>query len=122
MKIPFDFGASLKELRKQKGYTQKRLAEVLNVSETTISKYESNIAAPPFDTVRAIAAWFNVSIDELAGNEPPLTLSLHGLNDNQAEIVKALVALYNEKNNAPTNIPERTQYELLGRIVESIVI
>ncbi len=121
MKTPFDFGALLRELRKKRGYTQKRLAEVLNVSETTISKYESNTAVPPFETVRAIATWFNVPIDYLAGNELPLAVSLHGLSEAQTEIVKTLVAFYNEKNCSITNTSEDERYKLLGKIVASLV-
>ena len=120
MKAPFDFGASLRELRKQKGYTQKRLAEVLNLSETTISKYESNTAVPPFETVMAIAAWFNVSIDTLAGNTPPSTVSLYGLTDKQAEIVRELVRAYGEKNGSISGKLSAKDYELVGRIVESL--
>lgn len=122
MKPPFDFGAVLRDLRKQKGYTQKRLSEVLNVSETTISKYESNTAVPPFETVRAIAAWFNVSLDSLSGNEPPSTISLYGLNESQIAIIKELVKLYNEKNGSTANMFSSKQYELLGRIVESLLL
>lgn len=121
MSTPYDFGAVLRDLRKQKGYTQKRLAEVLNVSETTISKYESNTAVPPFETVRAIAAWFNVSIDSLAGNEEPHKVSLYGLTDVQIAIVKELVQQYNKKNSAVANGLTNKQYELLGRIIESIM-
>ena len=119
MNTPFDFGAILRDLRKQRGYTQKRLAEVLNVSETMISKYESNTAVPPFETVRTIAAWFNVSIDSLAGNERPHMLTLSGLTDGQIEIIRELVKLYNEKNNLTANMLTNRQYELLGRILES---
>lgn len=121
MNTPFDFGAALRDLRKQKGYTQKRLAEVLNVSETTISKYESNTAVPPFDTVQAIAAWFNVSLDSLAGRENPHTVPLYGLTDSQAAIIKDLVKLFNEKNISAGKTLSKEQYELLGRIVESLI-
>ena len=121
MEKPFDFGAVLKDLRKQKGYTQKRLAEVLNVSETTISKYESNTAVPPFETVRAIAAWFNISVDSLAGNEVPHTISLYGLSEIQIDIVKELVKIYSNKNNLTGTGLSSKEYELLGRIMESFV-
>lgn len=121
MEEPFDFGAVLKNLRKQRGYTQKRLAEVLNLSETTISKYESNTAVPPFETVRTIAAWFNVPMDMLAGNEPPRTISLQGLTDGQSAIVEELVKSYGEKNSSTGNKLPGQRYELIGKIVESLV-
>ena len=119
MQKPFDFGATLKNLRKQRGYTQKRLAAVLDLSETTISKYESNIAVPPFETIRAIAAWFNVSIDVLAGNEPPNTVSLDGLDQQQIETIQALVKSYSAKNH---NISSAQQdYELLGHVADCLI-
>ena len=121
MKTPFDFGAVLRELRRQRGYTQKRLAEVLNLSETTISKYESNTAVPPFETVREIAAWFNVSLDTLAGNEAPRMVALYGLTDGQVDIVKELANLYNEKNSSMGDKLSSKEYELLGKIVASLV-
>lgn len=119
MQKPFDFGATLKNLRKQRGYTQKRLAAVLDLSETTISKYESNIAVPPFETIRAIAAWFNVSIDVLAGNEPPNTVSLDGLDQQQIETIQALVKSYSAKNHNISS--EQQDYELLGHVADCLI-
>lgn len=119
MKTPFDFGATLRELRKQKGYTQKRLAEVLNISETTISKYENNIAIPPFETVVAIAAWFSVSLDTLAGNIPPNCISLYGLSEQQAEIIKDLVRVYTKTSRSASKESDG-KYELIGRVVKSL--
>lgn len=121
MKKAFDFGANLKKLRKERGYTQHRLAEVLNISETMISKYESNTATPPFETIQAIAAWFHVSIDSLAGNEHPNTISLSGLTETQKEIIKALIKAYNEKNTHSICKITAENYELLGRILESLM-
>lgn len=120
MKEAFDFGANLKKLRKERGYTQHRLSEVLNVSETMISKYESNTATPPFETIQTIAAWFHVSIDSLAGNEPPNTISVSGLTDAQTKIIKELIKVYNEKNSHSMCKFTSENYELLGRILESL--
>ena len=38
------FGAFLLELRKEKGYTQKQLAEKMEVSRQTISKWEAGVS------------------------------------------------------------------------------
>ena len=119
MKKPFDFGATLRELRKQKGYTQKRLAEALNLSETTISKYENNTAIPPFETVVAIAVWFNVSLDTLAGNIPSNCISLYGLSEQQTEIIKDLVNVYTQTRH-PTRKETEIKYELIVRVVKSL--
>lgn len=117
MKEPFDFGSALRRIRKQKGYTQKRLADVLNLSETTISKYESNTASPPFETVCEIAAWFRVPLDYFAPNGAGDAVLLNGLDARQREIITELTAIYIDKKGEGGL--SSNQYELLGKIVES---
>lgn len=121
MKEPFDFGSTLRRIRKQKGYTQKRLGDMLNLSETTISKYESNTASPPFETVFEIAAWFNVPLDYFSGNFAGDTVAIKGLNKGQREIITELVSIYAEKNESGRKKLSQNQYDLLGKIVESFV-
>ena len=62
MQEPYDFGSILKGLRKKKGYTQKRLATVLGLSPTAVSKYELNESSPPLDTLRTISADMRTTI------------------------------------------------------------
>ncbi len=57
----------LKELREQRRLNQEGLALKLNVSQSTISAYEVGERAPDFDTLIAIAKFFDVSLDYLAG-------------------------------------------------------
>ena len=54
----FDLGTLIKKLRKERGITQKKLGDMLGVSEGTISKYEANVSMPPFETMRSIASIF----------------------------------------------------------------
>jgi len=63
------------ELRKQKGLTQEELAEILFVSRTAISKWESGRGYPNIDSLKAIAEFFNVSIDELLSSKELLTIA-----------------------------------------------
>ncbi len=121
MKEPFDFGSALRRIRKQKGYTQKRLGEILNLSETTISKYESNTASPPFETLCEIAAWFNVPLDYFSGNSAGDTVAIKGLNKEQREMVTELVTIYAKINESGGKDLSSDQYELLGKIVESFM-
>ena len=65
-----ELNEKLQELRKQKGLTQENLAEVLCVSRTAISKWESGRGYPNIDSLKGIAKFFGVTIDELlSGNE-----------------------------------------------------
>ena len=58
----------LQELRKQKKLTQEELSEILFVSRTAISKWESGRGYPSIDSLKAIAEFFGVTIDELLSN------------------------------------------------------
>lgn len=60
-------GERLSELRKDHGLTQKELAEILGVSENSISLYERNINTPDDAMKLQIAQYFNVSLDYLLG-------------------------------------------------------
>ncbi|MBR3610873.1 MAG: helix-turn-helix transcriptional regulator [Oscillospiraceae bacterium] len=60
-----EFCEKLQELRKSKGLTQEELAEVLYVSRTAVSKWESGRGLPNIDSLKEISAYFSVSIDDL---------------------------------------------------------
>jgi len=54
-------------LRKQKKITQEELAQILNVTNQAVSKWEKGICCPDIRLLPDIASYFNVSIDELLG-------------------------------------------------------
>lgn len=70
-----EFGEKLKELRKAKGLTQDELAECLFVSRTAVSKWESGRGYPSIDSLKQIALFFSVSIDELICSENAIILA-----------------------------------------------
>lgn len=55
----------LKEIRKRKGISQLKLAMDLNMSQNTISRYETGEREPGIKELILIADYFNVSIDYL---------------------------------------------------------
>ncbi|EOO12773.1 helix-turn-helix domain-containing protein [Bacillus cereus] len=63
------FGNIIRDLRKQKGITQKELAQSLQLSESTIGMYERNERQPDYNTLIRIADYFNVSTDFLLGRD-----------------------------------------------------
>lgn len=58
-------GEVIRELRKKDNITQEKLAEVLNVSFQTISRWENNLAYPDILLIPVIAKYFNVTTDVL---------------------------------------------------------
>jgi len=70
-----ELNEKLQELRKQKGLTQEELAEILYVSRTAVSKWESGRGYPNLESLKAIARFFGVTIDELLSGEELLTLA-----------------------------------------------
>ena len=55
----------IKSLRKDNSMTQEDLAEKLNVSRQTISKWETSVTIPDADNIVAISKLFNITTDEL---------------------------------------------------------
>ena len=62
-----DFSVVFKELRKENGLTQKKLAEALGMTERVIRYYEFGEHRPDVDVLIKIAQYFHVSLDYLAG-------------------------------------------------------
>lgn len=62
-------GVFLKELRKAKGLTQEQLAEVLNVSNRTVSRWETGSNMPDISMLVEIAVFYDVSIPEIVQGE-----------------------------------------------------
>ncbi len=55
----------IKKLRKDNNMTQEDLAEKMNVSRQTISKWETNIVIPDANNIVSICKLFNITTDEL---------------------------------------------------------
>ena len=60
-----EFHEKLQELRKSRSLTQEELAEALFVSRTAVSKWESGRGYPGIDSLKEIARFFSVTVDEL---------------------------------------------------------
>ena len=56
---------NLKKLREIHGLSQQRFADLFNLSQQSIYKYENDISEPSIETLTKIADYFNTSIDYL---------------------------------------------------------
>ena len=70
-----EFHEKLQQLRKRKKLTQEELAQALFVSRTAVSKWESGRGYPNIDSLKAVAKYFGVSVDELLSGEELLTIA-----------------------------------------------
>ena len=70
-----EFNEKLQKLRTNENLTQEELAEKLYVSRAAISKWESGRGYPSIDSLKAIAKYFHVTIDELIGSEEIVDLA-----------------------------------------------
>ena len=70
-----ELNEKLQELRKQKGLTQEELAERLYVSRTAVSKWESGRGYPNIESLKAIARFFSITVDQLLSADQALTLA-----------------------------------------------
>lgn len=90
-------GQKISDLRAQKGISQTELAEVLDVSRQSISKWETDTALPEIDKLVAISRYFGVPVGALLGleekqvNEPAENGEL---SETQLKMVQEIVDRY----------------------------
>ncbi len=62
------FGARLLETRKERGFSQAELADLLNTKPPVIGRYERSETTPSIDVALRLAKILGVSLDYLVGN------------------------------------------------------
>lgn len=77
-----EFNEKLQKLRADRNLTQEELAEKIYVSRTAISKWESGRGYPSIDSLKSIAGFFEVTIDELISGEEIVTLAEQDIRKN----------------------------------------
>ncbi len=88
-----EFHEKLQELRKSRGLTQEELAEALYVSRTAISKWESGRGYPSIDSLKGIANYFSVTIDDLLSGEKLLSIAEKENKSNMRNICGLLLGM-----------------------------
>lgn len=63
------FKERIKELRLENELSQKKLAELLLLSQSCVTKLEAGLREPTGSTLKSYSKFFNVSIDYLIGND-----------------------------------------------------
>ena len=87
----------LKELRKEKGYTLEQMAQDLNTTKVTLSRYENGTREPKSETLNQLSDYFNVSIDYLFGKTDESSVPT---KDEVIDVKKALDKIKNDLENS----------------------
>lgn len=93
-----NFSENLRRLRKAKDIKQEALAEAMNVSRQTVSKWENGTAMPDFKKLNALAEYFGVTMDELLGFSNDKNNN-DNINDYTKEYINELITLENMQSS-----------------------
>ena len=93
-----EFNEKLQELRKRKGLTQQELASALYVSRTAVSKWELGKGYPSIDTLKSIAKYFSITVDELLSSNEVLTVAENDVKQKERNIRSLIFGLLDTSN------------------------
>lgn len=104
--VKIAFGKRLKKLRKQKRWTQKELAAMVDIGFSQFNKYECGLHIPPAEKLIELSRLLDTSVDYLLSGENSYEYSLHNTRlikrfreleqfdtDDQKAIIKVLDAM-----------------------------
>lgn len=100
-----NLGERIYELRNEKNLSQGDLADALDVSRQSVSKWENNMAVPDLDKLIKLCDIFEISLDELTGRE---------------KIEKSVNSAINQKSAVEPN--KIAGYVLLGTTILGAII
>lgn len=66
---PIQFARRLKQLRKQRGISQRALGELCGLTKHTIYQYEQGLRQPSLTALVALADYLEISLDSLVGRK-----------------------------------------------------
>ena len=90
----YDFGVRLRQLREERGLSQKALAQKLGVSKQTLYRYENNTQSPSLDRTKQIAVILRTSIDYLTGLDNEYTIKFPGLTKEQRNALNLFLRVF----------------------------
>lgn len=92
-----NFGKKVKLLRKERGLTQKQLADMVGVAVSAISAYEAGNRYPTYSGLVSLARIFHVSTDYLLGIANTRIVDVSGLDENEIDVIVHMVNVLRER-------------------------
>ena len=93
-------GQRIRDLRKEKRLSQTELADVVHVSQQTITAWENDKAEPSSSAIAALADYFGVTTDYLLGRTPTPEFTAKNERDVQNIVDDLINGLSNENSLA----------------------
>lgn len=107
---------NLRLLREEKGLSQQKLADMLNISQQAIFKYEKTANEPDISTLIRLAEIFDVTVDYLIGNsdirERNVRRSAALLTEQEAEHIRRWRTLPNKVKNSIDSLIDSLKSDL----------
>lgn len=83
---------NLKERRIERKLSQMDISKVLQIPQTTYSRYEQGICEPSISTLIKLADFYNISIDELVGR-PTHLINLNAIKPTKSRLIEQILAM-----------------------------
>lgn len=96
-------------LRKEKGLTQLKLAEMMNVSRQAVSRWEAGASIPSTDNLKYLGSLYDVPLEYL-------------LHDDAPELIRADLELDKEKSDPANEAKKRSRNIVLVLIAVGILV
>ena len=90
------FAEKLKELRKEKGISQAKLAEEIFVSRSAVAKWENGLGLPNDDSLKLLAEYFEINESELLVNKEneQIIVSKNQTIEDQQKVIIGLIVVF----------------------------
>lgn len=87
-----DIGQEIARLRKEKNMTQLQLADLMNVTDKAVSKWERGLSYPSFKTIQKLAEVLEVPLDDFIDIESEDNMKKEDLaiNENLKQVTKVI--------------------------------
>lgn len=89
-----EFSQKLKELRSKKGVSQAKVAADIHISRSAVAKWENGLGLPNDESLKLLADYFSVTIDELISNKSneEILVSKNKTIDQQKKVIIGFAA------------------------------
>lgn len=115
-----NLGERLFELRKEKKLTQDDVAEKLNVTRQTVSKWETNQSTPDFDKIVPLCELYEISPNELLTGEKQEQKTIDNENNDEFNWNEAKKHLFTREKETQDNYENMTKNQIKRKSAEVV--